>query len=985
MFLKDLAQRLYANFGNKLAEVSIVFPNRRAGLFFRKDLAEVIDQPVWAPEILSIESFVNQFSTLQVADRLTLIFMLYEEYKKLNSHLENFDRFYSWGEILLKDFEDIDRYLINPDHLFTSLKEQKELESRFDYLTEEQKEVIRSFWSSFGEKLSAQQKGFLDVWETLPKVYHNFTSTLKNQNLAYEGMIFRQIAYKALASKKSMSTADFSSPKKKKYIFAGFNALSASEEVILKYFVEFQGAEVFWDVDKSYLEDPSAEAGLYFRKYKKDKVLAKTFRDPLPSYLDDSSKKLEIIGVPLAVGQAKKLGEMLNYIKEKSLTPLRTNTVVVLPEEHLLFPVLHSLPHEIEDINVTMGYPLKETALYGFLEHLIHFQQVMITDNTGQPLFHHKSLLAILRHPLFQQHSGDLSRSLVHKIEKQNHIYFTKSGLDIQEEFSQSIFKKVSGGNELIDYLIQILMNIDVKEGNIREKATSNESEAEDEKLESLEKEFIYHFYTLLNRLKEIITTQKVELNITTFSRLFRQMINTAKLPFSGEPLKGLQIMGALETRNLDFENVIILSMNEGAFPGKGTSNSYIPFNLRKGFGLPSVDQQDAIYAYTFYRLMHHAKNIYLLYNTEVGKNMNGEMSRYLFQLLYETNYEIKTSLLSNSVKPQSTKPITVFKNREILDILQKYVLVNGEATRRLAPSALNIYLDCRLKFYYRYILNLQEPDKIQDKIDPMIFGNVLHLVMEYLYKDFMEKTGRTEILETDFEGLKKEVEDALNKAFLNYFFEENGKAYSFEGGDIIAAEIIIKFAYKILEHDKKYAPFQILGLEANEKDGYYYNVPVELEGTNFEVGLKGIIDRIDLKEGVLRVLDYKTGKDKKDVESIDSLFDRDDKNRNKAAMQTLIYGLLFNEKYPDAPYSIMPGIYNSKQLFSDDFDVRLRIKPVDQKHFQPLNNIIPYLDDIKKGIQQLFAEIYNSEIPFDQTDDLKKCGYCPYSGICHR
>ncbi len=443
--------------------------------------------------------------------------------------------------------------------------------------------------------------------------------------------------------------------------------------------------------------------------------------------------------------------------------------------------------------------------------------------------------------------------------------------------------------------------------------------------------------------------------------------------------------MGALETRNLDFENVFILSMNEGAFPAKSGANSYIPFNLRKGFGLPTIDQQDANYAYTFYRLLQRASNIYLFHNTEIGSNLNGEMSRYLFQLIYESNYDIVNTDLSNSIKPEVKLPITIQKTPQVLEKLFQYVLVDGIAQKRLAPSALSIYLDCRLKFYYRYILGLKENDAIQEKVDPAVFGNILHLIMEKLYGDIIATRNDKMIYKEDFEHLAKEVNNALIQAFSIYFSNSATDAYIFEGTDIIVSEIIKKYVARILAFDKTYAPFQILGLEANEKAGYIYNLPVYSNSKNILVGLKGVIDRIDLKDEVVRVIDYKSGSDKKEIETIESLFDRESTKRNKAAFQTFLYGLLFQSAHPHAEYEIMPAIFNIKEMFGENFDFRLKLKKEGLKGSDPINDVKPLLEPFTALLQDLLSEIYDPSIPFDQTNDLYKCSYCPYSGICHR
>ncbi|CAN5396965.1 PD-(D/E)XK nuclease family protein [soil metagenome] len=979
-FLKEIAAELYNLEGNDLSKLTVIFPNRRAGLFFRKYLSEIIAQPVWAPSILNIEDFIKKMSPLQVADKLTLIFILYNEYKKLNPAIESFDRFYSWGEILLKDFDEIDKYLINPDHLFTSLRQQKELENQFDYLSEEQIAVIKSFWASFKENTSSQQKDFFKIWNMLPLIFLNFKKNLKSQNLAYEGMVFREVV-------NGLSSNTIISPKQN-LVFIGFNSLSPSEEFIIKHFVKNNAGSIYWDADPFYFNNSKHEAGYFLRKYSKDKVFRENFKVPSQSYFSGNNKNFELIGVPLAVGQAKKLGEkMLELTQEASAVDL-TKTVVVLPEEHLLFPVLHSLPSTIENINITMGYPLRETTLYGFLEQLLNFKQHISTDASGKLLFYYKPLLSLLRHPVVLNYNASFAHHLIKEIEKKNQVYISQEAVNIEDNFFKEIFKKVEDGNIIIEHLINILLILKDQFNKKSEKEGENkdtpEEEIKYEYIQELEREYIYHFYTQLNRAKDILNRQQITLTLPTFLKIFRQIATTSRIPFAGEPLQGLQIMGALETRNLDFENVFILSMNEGAFPAKGAGISYVPYNLRKGFGLPTVEHQDINYSYTFYRLLQRAKNVFLFYNTEVGHNMNGELSRFIYQLLYETNFNIKSTILSNSIRSDLKQPITVQKTPDVLQILQKY-LVKEDSFYRLTPSALNIYLDCRLKFYFRFIIGLKEQEEVQDKVDPMVFGNIMHLVLEQLYLEVMRSKNSDNIEKEDVQATYRQVDLALDEAFAFYFKRDKSAGFTYDGADIIAREIIKKYILKILELDKEYAPFQIVGLETNGSDEYVYDLPLENGPENTMVGIKGIIDRIDLKNGTIRVIDYKTGQDKKDFEDIPSLFDRNNGKRNKAAMQTFFYGFLYHSKYPDAEFHIMPALFNSKEMFIENFDYRLRVRNKEQKSDFYINDSRPFLKLFQEGLQKLVQEIFDPLVAFDQTSDLKKCDYCPYSGICHR
>lgn len=960
-FLEELAEKLYQKHHNGLGELKIVFPNRRAGLFFRQYLATKIARPVWSPEVLSIEDFIKSMSSLQSADTLTLIFELFEVYKKVNPAEKQFERFYFWGEVLLKDFDDIDKYLVNPENLFINLRYQKELENFFDYLSPEQKAVIQAFWKSFGSSGSRHQKDFLRIWEVLLLIYKQFKQKLSGKNIGYDGMIFREVAENIQSGKIAFGD--------KQVIFAGFNALTLAEEKIIAWCYEKVGAQIYWDLDEHYMDDVNQEAGVFLRKYRRHKILGKSFPASLPAHFKDgSAKNITLTGVPLEVGQAKKLGELLQNVISNSEDFKPQHSVVVLPDEHMLFPVLHSTPEAVKEINVTMGYPLRNTSLYSLMEHLLELQQNAKEKEGEEVEFHHRNVLSLLRHPYILFYNVALANGHINAIESNNKVYISGSEIGKKEALYKIIFRKLGEVNEIFDYLMDVLLII------------NRHIKKEEDEHPVIEQEYIYHFYTHLKRLKQVIAGQKIILDLRTFLKLFRQMMQSLRLPFTGEPLNGLQVMGVLETRNLDFDHVYILSMNEGKFPAQGAQTSFIPYNLRKGFDLPTFDQQDATYAYHFYRLLQRAKNIHLLYNTESGLSGSGEMSRFIYQLMYETDFDIKRSILSNPVQVQPLIPITIEKDAEVMKDLSRYLI--DEGNKRLTPSALNTYLDCRLRFYYKYVAQLYEPEEVKEEVDAMVFGNLLHHCMEILYKQFTFRKGDKLIEKADFKVLKDSLKSVVNVAFARHYDWPEGKAFEFIGRNIIVREIILKMAGKILKNDFQYAPFEVVGLE---DEAYTLDYDILSRSEFKKVGLKGIIDRIDLKDDHIRVIDYKTGRDNKNIESIPSLFDRNDPKRNKAGMQTLFYGLLYTERY-GKKYKVIPGLFNARELFGNDFDIRLKLRNSDKRNdYRWLDNVIPYLDEFKYELSSLLAEIFDPSVPFDQTDDFKKCGYCPYAGICHK
>ena len=964
-FLVHLSEQLFEKYGHDFHNVTIVFPNRRAGLFFRKHLSKYLLKPVWAPQILNIDEFVKGLSNIKSADHLTLLFLLFDAYKKVSPVKDSFDQFYYWGEMLLRDFNEIDKYLINADDLFRDLKDQKDLESHFEYLTKEQIEVIKQFWSSFDAKPSKHQDDFLQVWHILAKVYTTFKESLMENEVGYDGMIFREVAEQA-------QKTNIIGPERQ-IVFAGFNALTKAEEIIIGSILKNAGASMYWDLDQYYFNNPNQEAGIYFRKYAKNKNFAATFPAIVPADFLSVPKKIEMVGVPLAVGQAKLLGQMLLKQTNLDAGEAPEKTAIVLPDEQMLFPVLHSLPPEFTDINITMGYPLRDTPLYGFIEHLLNLQQNIKENKAGKIAFYYKYVLSLLNHPYVNRYNPQKASELIAIIKRNNKIAVEITELS-DNAFYKKIFQKLNSANEIFDYLLDILMVI-----NRRLEEESKEGSAV-----VMEKEYVFHFYTQLKRLKEIILQQEIDLTIQTFLKLFRQIIFSLKLPFSGEPLNGLQIMGVLETRNLDFDNVYLLSMNEGQFPLSSSQSSFIPFNLRKGYGLPTYEQQDAIYAYNFYRLIQRAKKVFLFYNTESGIQTGGEMSRFLYQLRYEAPVEIEEHILSNPIKVPFPVPIVIQKDNKVLDGLSIYLAdASGNSIKSLTPSAFNTYLDCSLKFYFRYVVRMYESDTIDEEIDAAVFGNLLHHAMENFYNLILTKNGHKIIEKEDLDNAVF-IEQAVLESFATHFDWQNIEDHQFDGRNLIVKEIVLKMVKEIVRNDMTYTPFEILGLE-DDKAGYKSNVPINTESGEKRVIIKGIIDRVDLKDKVVRVIDYKTGKDNKIFESIPGLFDRNNPKRNKAAMQTLIYSLLYAESESFSDHVITPGLYNARELFGKNFSINLMIKEEGSRIAEPVRDAKPFLPALKSEMSKLLEEIYNPSMPFEQTNNLRICGYCPYAGICHR
>ena len=1025
-FLEEVSHQLITKHQGHLADLTVVFPNRRAGLFFREIMSRDVAEPGWLPRLLTFQEFIADLSSLRPPDKLTLIFMLYQIYVAESGSKETFDQFYFWGDLLVEDFNEIDKSLVRAADLFANLRDLKELDARYDYLTPEQRTLIAQFWKGFNNQLSGDisrpKQAFLTFWNVLYRVYDTFRTFLQQLGLGYEGMMTRSVA-ESLAQYADHNPFP-------RIAFVGFNAFYPAEEKVVSWFVRQVGADVLWDVDALYLEDPVQEAGLFFRKYRKQPDLGGTLPKILPRHFSGGSpRNIHIIGVTLEVGQAKLVGNTLQKLmKQGNFVPERT--AIVLPDQNLLFPVLHALPAEIRRVNVTMGYPLRNTSLYSLIEQLLRLQ-----EGKRQPSghshyeFHHTSLLAVLRHPYVAPIDHDEIQSLIRRVEDENRIYVRAEDLH-RTPFLQTLFQPLVEVPETFAYLLQLLKNLHdhiaidplnpkpvstaaqspnpnppESQSDIQHPAsdhpeshpipnpqppTPNDPEP-DLVLPVLEKELIYHLYIHVNRLKALAEENQFQFEQRTFLKLFRQLMQSLRLPFTGEPLRGLQIMGVLETRNLDFDNVFILSANEGIYPPREVGNSFVPANLRRGFGLPTPDFQDAIYAYTFYRLLHRAQNVYLIHNTEDTPTLSGEMSRFLYQLIYESEaqeegayrypdaqgaFRIQRHTLSAPVRTIPPTPITIEKDAAVMERLWVYT---EAGTSGLTPSALNKYLDCRLKFYYQYVAGLRESEGVQDEVDPAVFGNVLHKAMERVYQSYVERTQQTTITAAAIQQLGgKAVERAVQEGFREHFRGRPDEKFTLEGRNLIARDIVLKMAKRILDTDAQYAPFEIVSLERESDVGYSMVHPVPVGETIVRVVLKGVIDRVDRKDGTVRVLDYKTGRDEKRIKSIESLVDRDDPQRNKAAMQALLYALLYASQSTRPNERITPGLVNAKELFGHDFDPRLIL----DKH--PIDDFEPYRAEFTQALTGLLSELFDPQVPFDQTEDTKKCDYCPFVKLCY-
>jgi hypothetical protein len=952
-FLKTTATEILAEY-QALNELVLVLPNRRAGLFLSKHLGTLINKPQWMPSIKTIEDVFYGLAGQRPTDQLTLIFELYKVYCTLTTSPEPFDRFYYWGEMILKDFTDLDNFLVDAVRLYHQLEEVKEIESDLTYLTEGQIRLIQEFWRSFQGKDKVQQDKFLRFWKQLRPLYEKFQAALLVSGHSYSGMLYRRVIERL----GELETPD------QKYIFIGFNAFSTAEEKLIKHFIAEFGSEVKWDVDAYYMDDARQEAGMFFRQYRKDKIFGPTFPENLETRIKEKKAAINVHAVPLKVAQANLVGKLVEVTREGEALE---ETVIILPDEQLLFPVLHNLPPVVDKINVTMGYPVKNAPAYGFLESLLELQQY-VSIKEGKVVFYHKPVRGILSSNYFRAWNNDFVSSQLLHIEVTNQVYVGADSLAAGGELFKLIFDKVEVSG-LFPYLKKVIKTL-----------------VDQLELPELQQSYLYQCYKQLTRLDELFHKEaEVSIGLDFYMRLFKQVFREVRLPFEGEPLEGLQVMGVLETRNLDFKRVIICNMNEGNFPPASNMNSMVPFNLRRAFGLPVQEQNDAIYAYTFYRLLHQAEEVHLIYATESDEGKAGEKSRYIQQLALESGLKVEEETVYVPVDLQPSQPIVIPKNRKILNILSKYEInPQRKKQHRLSPSAINVWLDCRLKFYFQYVVEIREREEVQEKIDPAVFGNLAHYSLEYLYNGFNKRKGRFFLHPEDFDDLSDNwVSPAVELAIRKHFSLADHEEVGLSGQLVIARDVLQRYIKRLLEVDKAYAPFEIISLEGS-KD-YIADVDLDLPEGRKTIGLKGIIDRVDRVGDTIRLVDYKSGADKKGFPDFPSLFDRNNKQRNKAAMQTMMYGLLYKASLGAMPdHALKPAVFNLKDIFNEEFNPYLIMGSRGDK--EEIDNYMKYEAAFVEALEACLTEIFHPDVPFDQAEDEAKCGYCPYKSICaHR
>lgn len=945
-FLSQCANYIYCQHPENLKDVCLVFPNRRSGVFFTSYLQKEIDRPVIGPKITTVNELISGYSNWQTGDKLQLISILYDVFCKHTKSTETFDEFYFWGEILLADFNDIDRYLVNAKDLFTNISDLKEIESIFDYLTEEQKKALEQFWGSvaLADKTGFREK-YISIWDKLYPVYAGFKKELQQQQLAFPGMVDREVAER-------IGEGDFDFPFEKYYII-GLNALNACEKKIFTHLQKLGKGVFLWDYDKAYLDDERNEAGAFMR------VNLLKFPQPedfeLNTEVFKNRKSMKLVAVSSVYGQSQQIPNFLQDIANTYKAEF-DNTTVVLADESLLFSALGAIPKETGTVNITMGYPVRNSVLYGFLMLLVALLKNKRKENDGFVAYH-RYVTDILNHQLLTNTEPEKSKQFIIDLKTRNRITLKLNEIDFSP-LHRLIFQLPEKTEDYSSYFLNVLGLF-----YQQQKQTGNS--------DPMLMELIYAMYQSVEKLGAVVKAthakQQRSISETVYFRLFVQYLGQVSVAFEGEPLSGLQVMGILETRCLDFENLIILGLNENKWPRKFTAPSFIPFNVRVGFGLPGIDEQDAMYAYYFYRIIQRAKNVTATYSVMKEGINTGELSRYGYQLQYDSVHKPEMLNLDFVFSNDPMQAIIIESSGEtVAKLLEK----NSEE-HPLSPSAINTYLNCSLKFYFHYVANLPEPDEVLEEIDGAVFGTIFHDTMEALYAPFVGKMlNKTDLenISKDKVGISNEITRQIARHYLKMKEPITGPV-KLEGKTLLFFENIKTYVGQLLKIDLLHAPFFIVSLEQK------YKREIDLNGTKVWVG--GTIDRLDRKDSVSRVLDYKTGNVKYlAFKEIGELFNRDEKDPKKEILQALIYSWEISDEKQVG--EIRPAIYCLRKFFDTSFDPEVKI---DKKAF----DFREIEEDFDAGLKALVAEIYSSETVFVQTQHSDKCKYCPYKTICRR
>ena len=952
-FLEYVAEDIIGKYGTDLSRIAVVFPNKRAALFLNEHLARIAGQPVWSPAYITISDLFRQHTDLKPADPIKLICDIHKSFTKCTGIDETLDHFYGWGQLLLADFDDIDKNMADADSIFCNLKDIHELDD-ISYLDDEQKEMLKRFFANFSDDIESElKKRFLSLWSHFGDIYHDYNRRLTEQGIGYEGAIYRKVA--------SEETLHL---KYDKYLFVGFNLIQKVERVLFSRLMKEGKAKFYWDFDEYYM--PTARAQQSASVPNNTASFAAYLTD-FPNELDNTDrniyanmrrpKRIRFISSPTENAQARFAS---NWLLENDRYKAGRKTAVVMCDESILLPIMHSLPPEADKVNITSGFPLAMTPVASLV--MLLFDLYTLGLRKKGTAFNPHYLKKLMAHP-YARHLQEMHLKEMNDV----HFFLVHLSQVHQEEVHQE------GIAALLQHIASLVKQVGI--------ATKQEGDA-------LTQESVFRMFTILNRLAALADSGDLLVDNTTLRRLVSQLVGAASIPFHGEPVVGVQIMGVLETRNIDFDNVLLLSCNEGNMPKGVNDSSFIPYSIRKAHGLTTVDNKVAIYSYYFHRLLQRAGDITIAYNNSTDNGHTGEMSRFMLQLLVESGQKIDHYSLTAKNQPTPLMPKPIEKDETALSKL--------EEMSRLSPSAINTYIRCKLAFYYQYIAHIKEPDSDPETIDNRMFGNIFHRAAYLIYKDITDHSPVIEKAHIQaYLSNRKLLASVVDRAF------EEEECKTNNGLQIINREVIIEYITKLLKIDQQLCPFSILAMEEEAKVYTQLSFTTPSGGAlkggalvssapdkHYNLTIGGIIDRLDVVTDKqtgkrrIRVVDYKTGnKPSSAIKSIEEVFDPKNiaSKHSNYFLQAILYSLIVSrsKEWNAANDAVSPALLFIKQAATNDYDPTLCI----DKH--PISDVTVYEEEFLTKLKETVADMYSPDAAFTPTDDRKKCELCPYRMLC--
>ena len=927
-FLEFVSEDIIHKWGTDLSRVAVVFPNKRAALFMNEYLARYARKPMWSPAYITISDLFRRHSDMQVGDSIKLICDLHKSFVKCTGLNESLDHFYGWGQLLLTDFDDIDKNMADADRIFCNLKDIHELDD-ISYLGDEQREMLKRFFANFSDDHESELKRrFLSLWSHFSDIYHDYNKRLQEQGLGYEGAVYREVA-----------TKDNIEFKYDRYIFVGFNLLQQVEQKLFARLKKMGKANFYWDFDEYYMPHhkttSATDAGHYISMY----------LEHFPNELDTRSKEIyanmrqpKHISYISAATENIQARYVSQWLRNDNRYKDGRHTAVVMCDENILLPVMHSLPNETDKVNITSGFPLGMTPVASLISLLFDLYTTGAMQHSRR--YRTQYVDKVLAHPYAQYIADCIPLSPMGKIDNIT----------------------------LLQQIGTLIKHVGVK--------AKDESDA-------LFQESIFRMYTIINRLEQLAASGDMDVDVTTLRRLTKQLITTTTIPFHGEPVVGIQIMGVLETRNLDFNHVLLLSCNEGNMPKSVNDSSFIPYSIRKAHGLTTIDNKVAIYSYYFHRLLQRAQDVTIVYNNTTDNGHTGEMSRFMLQLMVDGTHNIRhLNLLAQNV-PTTMCSKAIVKDEKIQQELDQM--------KNISPSAINVYIRCPLAFFYQYVARIKEPDCEDDTVDNRMFGNIFHKAAQFIYEDVtsrhatVEKTQLQKYLK-DEKMLETVVDRAFNEELFKLSASEAAnrkRATEYNGLQIINRKVIIEYLQQLLKIDQRLAPFTVLGLEKNVYNDIVFNTE---DGAQRKIKIGGIIDRLDMVtdpttgKPTIRVVDYKTGSPIKSViKSIDEVFEGNSYKHSDYYLQTFLYSLIINNsnKLNPSKYNVSPALLFIKQASADNYDPVLCI----DEH--KVTDIGIYKTEYLKLLKEKLGEIFSKQKPFVPTNDKRTCKMCAFRMIC--